>query len=77
MEINRCYEIRDLQAILHISRPTVYKLLQQNTFKWVKVGGKYLISKKSFDEWLDGSEESEVSTSAEEEINGVDQETWK
>lgn len=36
-----------------ISRPTVYELLKRNEFRWIQVGTKYRISKKSFDEWLD------------------------
>lgn len=49
----RCYTVEDLQAILGISRPSVYNLIGQNLFRRVKVGGKYRISKKSFDTWLD------------------------
>ena len=36
-----------------ISRPTVYELLKKNEFRWIQIGTKYRISKKSFDEWLD------------------------
>ena len=50
----RCYTVEDLQAILGVSRPTVYALLKRNEFRWFQIGGgKYRISKKSFDEWLD------------------------
>lgn len=49
----RCYTVEELQAILGVSRPSVYNLISQNLFRCVKVGGKYRISKKSFDEWLD------------------------
>ncbi len=49
----RCYTVDDLQVILGISRGTVYKLLEQNEFRWFKIGSAYRISKKSFDEWLD------------------------
>lgn len=31
----------------------IYELLKKKEFSWVMVGGKYRISKKSFDEWLD------------------------
>ena len=31
----------------------VYELLKRNEFRWIQVGTKYRISKKSFDEWLD------------------------
>ena len=49
----RCYTVKDLQEILGISRPTVYELLKRDEFRWVQIGTKYRISKKSFDEWLD------------------------
>ena len=50
----RCYTVKDLQEILEISRPTVYNLLKKKEFRWIRLGGgKYRISKKSFDDWLD------------------------
>ena len=49
----RCYTVKELQEILGISRPTVYELLNKNEFRWIHIGTKYRISKKSFDEWLD------------------------
>ena len=53
MEEKRCYTVKELQEILGISRPTVYELLKRNEFRWIQIGTKYRISKKSFDEWLD------------------------
>lgn len=53
MEEKRCYSVKDLQEILGISRQCVYELLKRNEFRWHLIGGKYRISKKSFDEWLD------------------------
>ncbi|MCF2670719.1 MAG: helix-turn-helix domain-containing protein [[Clostridium] symbiosum] len=53
MTEKRCYTVEDLQIILGISRGTVYKLLEQQEFRWFKIGSAYRISKKSFDEWLD------------------------
>ena len=53
MAEKRCYTVKEIQEILGISRPTVYELLKKNEFRWILVGGKYRISKKSFDEWLD------------------------
>lgn len=49
----RCYTVKELQEIPGISRPTVYELLKKNEFRWIQIGTKYRISKKSFDEWLD------------------------
>lgn len=59
MSEKRCYTVKDLQEILGVSRPSVYDLLKKNEFRWTLVGGKYRISKKSFDAWLDENEESE------------------
>ena len=49
----RIYTIDEIQDILGISRTTAYKLVKSNVFHYVKVGGHYRISKKSFDRWLD------------------------
>ena len=49
----RCYTVKEIQNILGISRPTVYELLKKNEFRWIQIGTKYRISKKSFDGWLD------------------------
>ena len=59
MSEKRCYTVTDLQEILGVSRPSVYDLLKKIEFRWILVGGKYRISKKSFDAWLDENEESE------------------
>ena len=42
--------------ILRISRPTVYGLIKKKAFRTVFAGGRYLTSKSSFDDWLDGCE---------------------
>ena len=46
--------IRIIQEILDVSRPTVYAILKKKEFQWIQLdGGKYRISKKSFGDWLD------------------------
>jgi len=51
---SRCYTVEDLQAILMISKSSVYNLLKKKEFWWIRVGRSgYRISRKSFDEWLD------------------------
>ena len=53
MSEKRCYTVQELQEILGVSRPTVYNLLKKKEFRWIQLdGGKYRISKKSFDDWL-------------------------
>ena len=51
----RCYTVDELRDFLGIGRIAVYELLKRNEFHWVKIGGRYLISKASFDAWLDGN----------------------
>ena len=38
---SRCYTVEDLMEMLLLSRPTVYRLLKQNEFRWFKVSGAY------------------------------------
>ena len=48
------YTVEELQIILGVSRPTVYNLIRQKQFRAFQVaGGKWRVSKRSFDEWLD------------------------
>jgi len=53
MAEKRCYTVKEIQEMLGVSRVTVYELLKRGELHYVIVGGKYLVSKKSFDEWLD------------------------
>ena len=57
----RCYTVEDLQNILMCGKKAVYELLKRNVFRSFIVGGKYIISKSSFDEWLDGDSQTEKS----------------
>ena len=54
MSEKRCYSIGEIQEILGICKTTAYNLIKENQFRTVLIGGKYRISKKSFDAWLDG-----------------------
>ena len=50
----RTYTVAAVKEILGISRPSVYRLLEKKEFRWVRLdGGKYRISRRSFDDWLD------------------------
>ena len=50
----RGYTVEEVQIILNISRPSVYRLIKKNYFHAFQISrGKWRISKKSFDEWLD------------------------
>ena len=50
----RWYGVDELSEMLQISRQAVYGLLRRGELHAVKAGGKYFISRKSFDYWLDG-----------------------
>ena len=50
----RTYPVDEIQDILSISKPSAYNLVKQGLFRSVRIGGSIRISKKSFDEWLDG-----------------------
>ena len=52
----RAYTVDDIQHILKVSKTTVYRLLRSKQFHYVRVGGQYRISKKSFENWFDGKE---------------------
>ena len=42
---SRCYTVEDLMEMLLLSRPTVYRLLKQNEFRWFKVSGASVFPK--------------------------------
>lgn len=49
------YEIRDIQRILKIGRNNVYKLIKLPNFPVIKIGTKYIIPRKQFEQWVDKS----------------------
>ena len=50
----RSYSVAEIAEILGVSKRSVYNLCSSGTFKSVRIGSKLRISKKSFDDWLDG-----------------------
>lgn len=56
----RIYTIKEIQRILDISQSTAYALIKSNQFHSVKIGSQFRISKKSFDEWLEGMKGDET-----------------
>lgn len=54
----RSYSVAEAAEILGVSKRSIYNLCAMDTFKTVRVGTKLRISKKSFDEWLDGGNDS-------------------
>ncbi len=53
----RVYTIDEIMDILCIGKNAAYNLVNSGVFHYVKVGGHYRISKKSFDKWLDKLDE--------------------
>ena len=50
----RSYSVAEVAEILGVSKRSVYNLCSSGELKSVRIGTKLRISKKSFDEWLDG-----------------------
>lgn len=50
----RSYSVAEAAEILGVSKRSIYRLCSEGVFKSVRIGTKLRISKKSFDEWLDG-----------------------
>lgn len=48
------YTPEEIQNILGISKPTVYKLLKEQQFRILHIGRCIRVSKEEFDQWLDG-----------------------
>lgn len=49
----RVYTVEEIMNILDIGKNAAYNLVNSGAFHYVKVGGHYRISKRSFDNWLD------------------------
>ena len=62
MEEKRCYTVNDLQEILGVCKPVIYDLINEKLFRSFKIGGKYMIPRKSFDAWLDGPQPEDDET---------------
>ena len=54
----RSYSVAEIAEILGVSKRSVYNLCSAGVIKSVRIGTKLRISKKSFDEWLDGENNS-------------------
>lgn len=52
----RSYSVSEAAEILGVSKRSIYNLCASGAFKSVHIGTKLRISRKSFDEWLDGSD---------------------
>ena len=82
MSEKRCYSVGEIQHILGISKTTAYNLIKENQFRAMLIGGKYVISKKSFDEWLDGEitksgqEKTQEDQALEEEPERQKEQSW-
>ena len=50
----RSYSVLEVAEILGVSKRSVYNLCSSGAFKCVRIGTRLRISKKSFDDWLDG-----------------------
>ncbi len=55
-KFKRSYSVPEIQKMLKVERHTIYKLIKNGSFDAAFIGGKWRISKSSFDKWLDGKE---------------------
>ena len=51
-EYNDVVTVDDVMKMLHIGRSNVYKLLNENSIKTIKVGKRFIIPKRSVIEFL-------------------------
>lgn len=48
------YTLRELQNILNLSMPSIYKLIKEDkTFPIMKLNSKYVVSKKELSLWIE------------------------
>lgn len=52
----RTYTVLEVAEILNIGKNKAYTLIKDANFKVVRIGNSIRISKKSFDDWLDETE---------------------
>ena len=46
------YNVKDLQKILGIVRDTAYALMRNGSFPAIKIGNRYIVETKAFEQWL-------------------------
>jgi excisionase family DNA binding protein len=51
------YTVPEIQKILGVSKNTAYQLVKSKLFETRTLGKKILISRKSFERWLNGEKE--------------------
>ena len=55
------YTVDEICQILRISKPTAYALVNSGVFSSIKFKNTIRISKESFDKWLEGETDTEMS----------------
>ena len=56
-EISLALTVTEAARLLHLSRPTVYKLMKDPTFPVFKIGTRTLISRSGLERWIDSQTE--------------------
>lgn len=54
------YNTRDLQTALGVGRDIAYRLMQNKNFPSLVIGGRYFISIKALQKWIDNNEGSRI-----------------
>lgn len=47
------YTVADIQKILHIGKDKAYRLFKQKSFPSFQFDGRYLVTRKDFELWLE------------------------
>lgn len=55
------YSVNDIMVLLGIGRTKADELVNSNCFRTLKVGGQIIVTKRSFDLWLNGADEETTS----------------
>lgn len=45
--------VKDLVKVLNIGRDTAYALMHSRSFPSMKIGGRYYVTQKALDDWLE------------------------
>lgn len=59
MDKKTCYTVSEAEKILGVSKKSIRHLIKKGFLETMIVGNKYIIMKKSLDEWLDGPDAGE------------------
>jgi excisionase family DNA binding protein len=76
-EATRCYSIAQIQEMLPLGKTRIYQSLAAGDIPCLRLGRRFIVPKKKFDEWLEGGCQTgpvvNVASSSNVDRAGVDQ----